>query len=1852
MVNTLYFVPNPEQARGQMCLVAAAFANVPVQVKACTYGVENETEEYMNNCSPCGRYPVLQTDEGYIFETHAIVRHFGRLDASGMKLYGSTPFEASQVDMWLDFAVTEITNANKPFLYNFFHGAPVPECALATLEESLAGLERWMETRTFLVGERLTIADIAVAFALQWTYRMNLQHGEALAKKFKGAFRLYNTVMQQPKTVEAPKEEKKVEKVDKKKPAKKDDDDEDDAPKEEKKKPNPLDLLPPATFNNDTRTVAAPYFFDKFDAKGFTCFWCRYKYNDENKMQFMTANLVRGWFQRMEHTRKYAFGVALIVGESTKHDIVGFWVFRGQGMPEIVSEVVDTELFDWEEIKDINAEKAKITDYLCWEGPTIDKPVLEGKCFNVSHPVCPCSCSAGALDRPSYPVGRRLFTACGCVGPHRVYFRKEEPTAPCAAPAPLCRSGPLPRSPVIAGSAVVLLQSSLFHAFPLPFFLSASKKKPTDSTMVNTLYFVPNPEQARGQMCLVAAAFANVPVQVKACTYGVENETEEYMNNCSPCGRYPVLQTDEGYIFETHAIVRHFGRLDASGMKLYGSTPFEASQVDMWLDFAVTEITNANKPFLYNFFHGAPVPECALATLEESLAGLERWMETRTFLVGERLTIADIAVAFALQWTYRMNLQHGEALAKKFKGAFRLYNTVMQQPKTVEVLKAQGATFGPVKAPKEEKKVEKVDKKKPAKKDDDDEDDAPKEEKKKPNPLDLLPPATFNNDTRTVAAPYFFDKFDAKGFTCFWCRYKYNDENKMQFMTANLVRGWFQRMEHTRKYAFGVALIVGESTKHDIVGFWIVSEVVDTELFDWEEIKDINAEKAKITDYLCWEGPTIDKPVLEGKCFNVSHPVCPCSCSAGALDRPSYPVGRRLFTACGCVGPHHVYFRKEEPTAPCAAPAPLCRSGPLPRSPVIAGSAVVLLQSSLFHAFLPFLSASKKKPTDSTMVNTLYFVPNPEQARGQMCLVAAAFANVPVQVKACTYGVENETEEYMNNCSPCGRYPVLQTDEGYIFETHAIVRHFGRLDASGMKLYGSTPFEASQVDMWIDFAVTEITNANKPFLYNFFHGAPVPECALATLEESLAGLERWMETRTFLVGERLTIADIAVAFALQWTYRMNLQHGEALAKKFKGAFRLYNTVMQQPKTVEAPKEEKKVEKVEKKKPAKKDDDDEDDAPKEEKKKPNPLDLLPPSDFVLDAFKREYSNNDTRTVAAPYFFDKFDAKGFTCFWCRYKYNDENKMQFMTANLVRGWFQRMEHTRKYAFGVALIVGESTKHDIVGFWVFRGQGMPEIVSEVVDTELFDWEEIKDINAEKAKITDYLCWEGPTIDKPVLEGKCFNVSHPVCPCSCSAGALDRPSYPVGRRLFTACGCVGPHHVYFRKEEPTAPCAAPAPLCRSGPLPRSPVIAGVPLYCCSHLSFTPFSPLFLSASKKKPTDSTMVNTLYFVPNPEQARGQMCLVAAAFANVPVQVKACTYGVENETEEYMNNCSPCGRYPVLQTDEGYIFETHAIVRHFGRLDASGMKLYGSTPFEASQVDMWIDFAVTEITNANKPFLYNFFHGAPVPECALATLEESLAGLERWMETRTFLVGERLTIADIAVAFALQWTYRMNLQHGEALAKKFKGAFRLYNTVMQQPKTVEVLKAQGATFGPVKAPKEEKKVEKVEKKKPAKKDDDDEDDAPKEEKKKPNPLDLLPPSDFVLDAFKREYSNNDTRTVAAPYFFDKFDAKGFTCFWCRYKYNDENKMQFMTANLVRGWFQRMEHTRKYAFGHDIVGFWVFRGQGMPEIVSEVVDTELFDWEEIKDINAEKAKITDYLCWEGPTIDKPVLEGKCFK
>lgn len=65
-----------------------------------------------------------------------------------------------------------------------------------------------------------------------------------------------------------------------------------------------------------------------------------------------------------------------------------------------------------------------------------------------------------------------------------------------------------------------------------------------------------------------------------------------------------------------------------------------------------------------------------------------------------------------------------------------------------------------------------------------------------------------------------------------------------------------------------------------------------------------------------------------------------------------------------------------------------------------------------------------------------------------------------------------------------------------------------------------------------------------------------------------------------------------------------------------------------------------------------------------------------------------------------------------------------------------------------------------------------------------------------------------------------------------------------------------------------------------------------------------------------------------------------------------------------------------------------------------------------------------------------------------------------------------------------------------------------------------------------------------------------------------------MELLCPSPFVMDEFKRKYSNEDTLTVALPYFWEHFDKDGWSIWYSQYRFPEELSQTFMSCNLITG------------------------------------------------------------------------------
>lgn len=56
--------------------------------------------------------------------------------------------------------------------------------------------------------------------------------------------------------------------------------------------------------------------------------------------------------------------------------------------------------------------------------------------------------------------------------------------------------------------------------------------------------------------------------------------------------------------------------------------------------------------------------------------------------------------------------------------------------------------------------------------------------------------------------------------------------------------------------------------------------------------------------------------------------------------------------------------------------------------------------------------------------------------------------------------------------------------------------------------------------------------------------------------------------------------------------------------------------------------------------------------------------------------------------------------------------------------------------------------------------------------------------------------------------------------------------------------------------------------------------------------------------------------------------------------------------------------------------------------------------------------------------------------------------------------------------------------------------------------------------------------------------------------------------------MLDEFKRKYSNEDTLSVALPYFWEHFDKDGWSLWYSEYRFPEELTQTFMSCNLITG------------------------------------------------------------------------------
>jgi elongation factor 1-gamma len=93
-----------------------------------------------------------------------------------------------------------------------------------------------------------------------------------------------------------------------------------------------------------------------------------YKYNDELTMTFMTSNLIGGFFNRLEASRKYLFGCCSVYGVTNDSVIKGAFLVRGQEAIPAFDVAPDYESYEFTKLDPTKEEdKEFVNDQWSWD---------------------------------------------------------------------------------------------------------------------------------------------------------------------------------------------------------------------------------------------------------------------------------------------------------------------------------------------------------------------------------------------------------------------------------------------------------------------------------------------------------------------------------------------------------------------------------------------------------------------------------------------------------------------------------------------------------------------------------------------------------------------------------------------------------------------------------------------------------------------------------------------------------------------------------------------------------------------------------------------------------------------------------------------------------------------------------------------------------------------------------------------------------------------------------------------------------------------------------------------------------------------------------------------------------------------------------------------------------------------------------------------------------------------------------------------------------------------------------------------------------------------------------------------
>ena len=169
--------------------------------------------------------------------------------------------------------------------------------------------------------------------------------------------------------------------------------------------------------------------------------------------------------------------------------------------------------------------------------------------------------------------------------------------------------------------------------------------------------------------------------------------------------------------------------------------------------------------------------------------------------------------------------------------------------------------------------------------------------------------------------------------------------------------------------------------------------------------------------------------------------------------------------------------------------------------------------------------------------------------------------------------------------------------------------------------------------------------------------------------------------------------------------------------------------------------------------------------------------------------------------------------------------------------------------------------------------------------------------------------------------------------------------------------------------------------------------------------------------------------------------------------------------DNEVRAKIASKTPTLTLPFLETEEGNLSEANAILFYFAQKYKKD--LLGQNIFENAKINQWIQFSSIEINRCLKEIIYPIFGWKEFCKESCdkenAKIKDYLKILEKELEGKNYLVGNRLTLADIVLFRYLRLF--MMLQFPDGMRKKLcPNTSKWFENIM---KTKEAIKAYGKT-----------------------------------------------------------------------------------------------------------------------------------------------------------------------------------------